>query len=125
MMPTVIFQAISSGGREASDQRAACPCLSLDHHSQEAAACTCPSSQCFEVLGFDILLDDNLKAWLVEVNHSPSFGCDARLDKQVKSSLIADTMLALNQKSEERLNFFDAQLKAQNERLYSAPSISG
>ena len=121
----VLLQALSSGGRDATNQRAACPCISLDHHAQEAAACSCPSSQCFEVLGFDILLDDSLKAWLIEVNHSHSFGCDAKLDKQVKSQLIADTILALNQSSEDRINFFDAQSKAQNERLYSSPSTAG
>ena len=31
-------------------------------------------SLCFEVLGFDVLFDDTLKPWLVEINHSPSFG---------------------------------------------------
>jgi tubulin polyglutamylase TTLL6/13 len=47
---------------------------------------------CFEVLGFDIILDSKLKPWLLEVNHAPSFSTDTPLDFKIKKDLIADTI---------------------------------
>ena len=45
---------------------------------------------CFELFGFDILLDSNLNPWLLEVNLSPSMNCDSPLDQKIKSELIAE-----------------------------------
>ncbi|XP_028250486.1 tubulin polyglutamylase TTLL5 isoform X2 [Parambassis ranga] len=47
-------------------------------------------SNCFELYGFDVLIDSNLKPWLLEVNLSPSLACDAPLDLKIKASMIAD-----------------------------------
>ena len=49
-------------------------------------------SKCFEVLGFDILIDKNFKPWLLEVNFTPSFTTDSHLDSIIKQSLIVDTL---------------------------------
>ncbi|KAL6477548.1 hypothetical protein MHYP_G00133830 [Metynnis hypsauchen] len=47
-------------------------------------------NNCFELYGFDVLIDSNLKPWLLEVNLSPSLACDAPLDLKIKASMISD-----------------------------------
>lgn len=47
---------------------------------------------CFELYGFDILIDSELKPWLLEVNLSPSLNCDAPIDMKIKSALICDLL---------------------------------
>jgi len=49
-------------------------------------------NQCFDLFGFDIIIDDALKPWLLEVNMSPSLACSSKLDKQIKTSLLCDTL---------------------------------
>ena len=40
--------------------------------------------QCYELFGFDVLLDEHLKPWLLEVNISPSLHSASSLDLTVK-----------------------------------------
>ncbi len=44
----------------------------------------------YELYGFDILIDENLKPWLIEVNVCPSLNNSTPLDKRIKTSLICD-----------------------------------
>uniref|UniRef100_A0A8R1HUV5 Tubulin--tyrosine ligase-like protein 5 n=1 Tax=Caenorhabditis japonica TaxID=281687 RepID=A0A8R1HUV5_CAEJA len=46
----------------------------------------------YELFGFDVLVDQNLKPWLLEVNLSPSLACDAPLDSLLKTRLVADLL---------------------------------
>jgi hypothetical protein len=47
-------------------------------------------TNCFEIMGFDILIDSDLKPWLLEVNLSPSLACDSPLDMSIKSNCVCD-----------------------------------
>lgn len=47
-------------------------------------------NSCFEIYGFDILIDDNLKPHLIEVNILPSLSCSSPLDKKIKTTMLAN-----------------------------------
>lgn len=50
------------------------------------------TASCFEMYGFDILIDDDLKPWLLEVNICPSLSSGSPLDKRIKTKLVADAL---------------------------------
>lgn len=45
---------------------------------------------CFELYGFDVLIDDTFVSWLIEVNASPSLVTTTRHDKILKKNLMND-----------------------------------
>ncbi|XP_062598773.1 tubulin monoglutamylase TTLL4-like [Saccostrea cucullata] len=53
----------------------------------------CRSRYCVhELFGFDVLLDENLKPWILEVNISPSLHSNSQLDINIKGQMIRDLM---------------------------------
>lgn len=77
------------------------------------------NSMCFEILGFDILLDHRLKPWLLEVNHSPSFHTDTPFDRKVKTELIADTIRLLGLDPAHRIVHAEKEQARLNARVYT------
>ena len=59
-------------------------------------------SRCFEILGIDVMIDQQLKPWLIEVNHLPSFATDSSLDYEIKSRVIQQTINALRVRAADR-----------------------
>ena len=46
----------------------------------------------FELYGFDVIIDDDMRPWVLEVNSSPAMARECELDKRVKEALIRDTV---------------------------------
>ena len=49
-------------------------------------------SNCFQLFGFDVMIDDELNPWLLEVNLSPSLAYESTLDHRIKANLVSDLL---------------------------------
>ena len=74
---------------------------------------------CFEIYGFDVLVDANLKPWLLEVNVLPSLSSSSPFDKQVKSMLLSDSFHLLG------FNIFDRKQILENKRIENKKKLIG
>lgn len=72
---------------------------------------------CFELMGFDILLDESLKPYVIEVNHAPSFNTDTKLDLVVKTSVLNSTLDILSINLQRRNQIIQEIKRKQKERL--------
>ncbi|TYZ59530.1 hypothetical protein PybrP1_003448 [[Pythium] brassicae (nom. inval.)] len=67
---------------------------------------------CFELYGYDIMIDENLKPWLLEVNASPSLSANTASDYQLKCGMLNDMLDIIDVENnkpggEERMGGFD------------------
>eukprot|EP00958_Prasinococcus_capsulatus_P010054 scaffold978_cov392-Prasinococcus_capsulatus_cf.AAC.17 len=51
---------------------------------------------CFELYGYDVMIDEALRPWLIEVNASPSLTADTEADYSLKRGLLDDTLTVLD-----------------------------
>ena len=61
---------------------------------------------CIELLGFDFMIDNQDRCYLLEVNHTPSFSTDTPLDHIIKKNLIRDTLQMMTP-SQDEINLKD------------------
>lgn len=65
--------------------------LCVESHIYNAHKRTGKSMNCnFQLFGYDILLDQQLNPWILEVNLSPSLAADSPIDRDIKTNLITD-----------------------------------
>jgi len=51
---------------------------------------------CFELYGYDILIDDNLKPWLIEINANPSLTANTDKDSEMKIKMLDDMLTIID-----------------------------
>lgn len=69
---------------------AAQPCLSSSYRI--GVPSNDGKSRCFEILGFDILIDEKARPWLLEVNCMPSLASYSEFDADLKTRVVTDTL---------------------------------
>ncbi len=85
-----------------------------------------PSDQeahmCFELLGFDVILDSNLNPMLLEVNMAPSFATESPLDYSIKRNLFVDMFQMLGLTIERKREKLMAIYQMKYERMVNKVS---
>ena len=97
------------------------PTLSYCYHACKIDPDNRTPFTCFEILGFDIILNEKLEAILLEVNHTPSYATDSKFDYNVKSRLIRDTLNLLQLSAHDRLVYQKQVSRRAQIRLYGEP----
>ncbi|KAF0976997.1 hypothetical protein FDP41_003650 [Naegleria fowleri] len=81
-----------------------------------------PSTKnCFEIYGFDVMIDNNLKPWLIEVNIMPSLGVSSVLDKRVKVDVLSEAFHIIGMVPYSRSNY---EQEKQSKLRYYGESVS-
>jgi len=79
-------------------------------------------SRCVEILGFDLMVDEALKPWLIEVNHLPSFATDSPLDNRIKSRVVSAALSVLRTKAEDKKCYRESIKRDAQNSLYNPES---
>jgi tubulin polyglutamylase TTLL6/13 len=51
------------------------------------------------------MIDEDLKPWLIEVNHAPSLACESLFDATLKKKLLEDTFRLLNLSIKRKMQY--------------------
>ena len=75
----------------------------------------------FELYGYDILIDESFKAWLIEVNVNPSLHCTSPLDLSIKTDLVTDIfniigIMPFNHNNGDTIYNYEMLKKRENEK---------
>lgn len=81
-------------------------------------------NNCFDLFGFDILLDESLRPWLLEVNLSPSLATESPLDLNIKSNLVSEifSLIGIRGQSARPSTNSSVRLKSRQSRPQTAKS---
>lgn len=76
-------------------------------------------NNCFEIFGFDILIDSELKPWILEVNLNPSLVTDSPLDFMIKANLTTDTLNLVGMRRFDRRAEQNKKIKQKSQTAFT------
>lgn len=74
----------------------------------------------FELFGYDIMIDTDMKCWLIEINSSPSLARETLLDDMVKQRLVDEILDLVNPVDFDRKRLFEVLERRINEDFKQA-----
>ncbi|OHT06395.1 Tubulin-tyrosine ligase family protein [Tritrichomonas foetus] len=101
-MVTDVFERLKSQGADIDllwkkiDQAIVLTILSAYEFLSQDEAKKCPNcgySRCFQILGFDVLIDEKYDPIILEVNYRPSLETDTDAEKAMKAEMLSEAML--------------------------------
>lgn len=95
----------------------------ISHHYRACQSTNLANNMCFELLGFDIVLDHQARPLLLEINHSPSFNTDTSLDLAVKEALVRDTLRLVNVSAAARAEAVRAKRQEIQARMLTGKKV--
>lgn len=78
---------------------------------------------CFELLGFDVLLNDQAEPVVLEINHTPSFTTDTPLDHHIKYNYIRDALTLLNVNEKTKHEIIRMRREACQQRVVTGKKV--
>ena len=67
-------------------------------------------NNCFELYGFDVLIDAQLKPWVLEVNVLPSLSSSSHFDKKLKTMVVCDSLTLVGIRGYDKLEMQEMSL---------------
>ena len=90
---------------------------SIDHQYRHCQPEEYSGNMCFHVLGFDVMINEKMEPFLIEVNHTPSFTTDTPLDQSIKYRLVKDSLILMNINTKTKKSLFTKAQQYNQERL--------
>ena len=78
------------------------------------------NSMCYQILGFDIMIDRHFKPWLIEVNVACSLASSSPLDRRVKHFMMTDLLHLVGVQPYDK-----KQTRAESEKATKARLLEG
>ncbi|CAN0012023.1 unnamed protein product, partial [Scytosiphon promiscuus] len=79
-------------------------------------------STCFTIVGMDLMVDDKLEPWIIEINHLPSFRTETGMDLRIKKQLVFNTLSLLDVRVGAREEWQEEMERLKRTRFFGLPS---